>query len=50
MWGRYTLTVTEIATGKVVLVREYENMSGTAMQDEAYHYRREYGPGYKIDW
>lgn len=50
-WGQYTLTVTEIATGKVVFRTEYQNMSGHAMMDEQRHYRLMYNAKeYRIDW
>lgn len=50
-WGFYTLTVTEIQTGKVVHKESYSGMSGTAMMDEAKYFRKKYpAEKYDIDW
>lgn len=50
-WGRYTLTVTDLPTQKVVFVREYERMSGHAMMDETFSLRLQYpSKHYRIDW
>lgn len=50
-WGRYTLTVTDLRTQKVVLKTEYEGMSGHAMMDETFSLRLRYpSKNYRIDW
>jgi hypothetical protein len=47
----YTLTVTEIATGIVVLTHEYIGFSGNAMMDvQKYLYRQYPRDKYRIDW
>ena len=48
----FTLTVTEIATGKVVHIEEYKNFSNTAMMDEQKHLHLTKYPraSYRIDW
>lgn len=49
-WGKYTLTIS--LNGKVIKTVEYKGMSGTAMMDESFHWRRQYpaSKGYSIDW
>jgi len=50
-WGRYTLTVTDLRTQKVVFTKEYEGMSGHAMMDETFSLRLQYpSKHYRIDW
>ena len=50
-WGRYTLTVTDLRTQKVVLVTEYKGMSGHAMMDETFSLYFKYPrKDYRIDW
>ncbi len=47
----YTLTVTEITTGIVVLTHEYIGFSGNAMMDvQKYLYRQYPRDKYRIDW
>ena len=48
--GTYTLTITK--DGKVVKTVEYTRMSGSAMMDEAFYWRRLFPEtdGYKVDW
>lgn len=48
----FTLTVTEIATGKVVHTEVYKGYSNTEMMDEQKHLYQFYWPRdkYKIDW
>jgi hypothetical protein len=49
---RYTLTVTEIATGIVVFQDEYIGFSGSEMMDEQKSLHRRLYPRdiYRIDW
>ncbi len=48
---RYTLTITEIATGIVVFMHEYIGYSGNAMMDEQKSLYRQYSRDkYRIDW
>lgn len=49
-WGRYTLTITK--GNQVILTYEYHNMSGHAMMDEAFSWRKRYpvSKGYVINW
>ena len=50
-WGRYTLTVTDLRTQKVVFVNEYKGMSGHAMMDEQKFYRKQFPrERFDIDW
>ena len=50
-WGRYTLTVTDLRTQKVVFKDEYKGMSGHAMMDETFSLRLQYpSKNYRIDW
>jgi hypothetical protein len=50
-WGRYTLTVTDLRTQKVVFKDEYKGMSGHAMMDETFSLRLQYpSKHYRIDW
>jgi hypothetical protein len=50
-WGRYTLTVTDLRTQKVVFTKEYKGMSGHAMMDETFSLRLQYpSKHYRIDW
>ncbi|QMP83989.1 MAG: hypothetical protein [Caudoviricetes sp.] len=50
-WGRYTLTVTDLRTQKVVFKDEYKGMSGQAMMDETFSLRLQYpSKHYRIDW
>jgi len=50
-WGRYTLTVTDLRTQKVVFTQEYKGMSGHAMMDETFSLRLQYpSKHYRIDW
>lgn len=48
----FILTVTEIATGKVVHTEEYKGYSNTEMMDEQKHlYRTKWARDkYRIDW
>lgn len=48
-WGTYTLTITK--DGNVVKTVEYTKMSGHAMMDAAFYWRKQYPEkdGYKVD-